>query len=93
MRCGQRLNYGRKTKRMAQVSWFMNIVSRTQAFCLGVGITDEAKQMAIREFVLTIAKEQFKDGNQAGIAWARKNAANRAMALGVASVTANQIAQ
>jgi len=51
----------------------MNIVNQTQAICLGVGITDEAKQMAVREFVLTIAKEQFKAGNRSGIAWARNN--------------------
>jgi len=71
----------------------MNIVNQTQALCLGVGITDEAKQMAIREFVLTIAKEQFKDGNRAGIAWARKNVPIKAMALGVATITANQIVE
>jgi len=80
------------TQQNNKATWFMALIGHAQAFAEKVGLDDD-QTMALREIIVTIAKEQYMAGNRAGIAWAKKNMPVKAMALGVASITANQIVE
>lgn len=56
----------------AKATWFMNLIAAVQGMAEELGLDDLSSQR-LREFVLTIAKDQFKAGNRSGISWARRN--------------------
>ena len=52
----------------------------------------EDMQIEIREFMLSVAKEQYKSGNRSGIAWLRKKLSPEANAELSASFARSQAA-
>lgn len=62
-----------------KASWFMNLIASIQGVAEELGLDDLSSQK-LREFVLGIAKEEYKAGNRAGISWARKNATKETVA-------------
>ncbi|TAK04123.1 hypothetical protein EPO34_03165 [Patescibacteria group bacterium] len=62
-----------------KASWFMSLIGSIQGMAEELGLDDVSSQK-LREFVLGIAKEEFKAGNRSGISWARKNPPKQAVA-------------
>lgn len=60
-----------------KASWFMSLIASIQGMAEELGLDDMSSQK-LREFVLNIAKEEFKAGNRSGISWARKNSSKNA---------------
>jgi RNA polymerase subunit RPABC4/transcription elongation factor Spt4 len=51
--------------------WHLPFIERVHALCEECGL-DDFHTSKWRDFVITVAKEQYKVGNRSGIRWARE---------------------
>ena len=54
--------------------WHVTLASRINELCEKFGM-DDLMTAETRDFVIGVAREQFKAGNNSGISWERKRAA------------------
>lgn len=57
--------------RNTKAKWYVELMERFSNLMARVGMRDDAIQ-EVREFMLSVAKEQYMAGNRSGIAWMRK---------------------
>ena len=50
--------------------WYVDMTTRFNQLAQSLGVEGPAAE-ELRNFVIEIAKEQYKNGNKAGIRWAR----------------------
>lgn len=52
--------------------WMRDIIAKVHALAEDIQMDDMHTVSQLRDFVLSIAKEQFMAGNRSGISWARR---------------------
>ncbi|MBU1126440.1 MAG: hypothetical protein ABH826_04230 [Patescibacteria group bacterium] len=59
--------------RNTKAKWYTELMHRFHKLMDHIGMPDEATE-EIKEFMLSLAREQYMAGNRSGIAWMRKKA-------------------
>lgn len=59
-------------------NWFDKLTSGLNSLAEELGL-DDMSAARMRDFVVGIAKDQYKAGNRAGIRWARSGAMNKSL--------------
>lgn len=61
-------------------NWYKNLISSLNTLSEEFGL-DDMQTVRFRDFVVTIAKDQYKNGNKCGAAWAFQQARERGAAV------------
>ena len=56
-----------------KAKWYVELMERFSSLMARIGMPDSAIS-EIRDFMLSVAREQYMAGNRSGIAWMRKKA-------------------